>query len=261
MGKTHFSTLSENSNILFTCEHATSRIPEELGTLGLSREDLDNCKDLYDPGALELAQALAKEFDASLLWSDLSRLVIDMNRYFDAPGKNKNSFHASLLKKELLTMRAGKEILLSIPHNQTLSEKEERELYDTVCVPYQEEMLRIVQKLKEVHEHVYIVSVHSFFPEYNGSVRTVDIDVMGYVHPEVAPKVCEAITAGAPNYTTEIDKPWSVMDVDGGAMHVLEKEPGVTVLAFDIKNDNLGNDTDVKKMSDALKAGIRAIDG
>lgn len=258
LGKTHFSTLEKNSNILFTCEHATGRIPAYLNNLGLSETELANCKDQYDPGALDLAKELAAKFRASLVWTDLSRLVIDANRHFDAPGKNRNSFHSCLLKKELLVERDGKDVLIPIPHNQTLGEKEERELYETVCIPYQREMLRMVEELKQNHEHVYVISVHSFFPMYNGNIRTVDIDVMGYIHPEVATTLRDEIRKRS-SYNTEIDTPWGVRDVDGGALHVLQNEKDITVFAFDVKNDNLQSAADISKMADALSVGIQSI--
>lgn len=234
-------------------------MPAYVNNLGLTEIDLAACKDQYDPGALDLAKELSAKFRASLLWSDLSRLVIDVNRHFDAPGKNLNSFHSSLLKKELLVERDGKDVLIPIPYNQTLGEKEERELYDTVCVPYQKEMLRIVDELRKHHDHVYVISVHSFFPMYNGNVRTVDIDVMGYIHPEVAPVIRDQIQKNVATYNTQIDTPWSVRDVDGGALHVLQEEKDVTVFAFDVKNDNLKSGASILKVATALEAGISAI--
>jgi predicted N-formylglutamate amidohydrolase len=258
LGKTHFSALDTSSNILFTCEHATGRIPEHLNNLGLTETDLANCKDQYDPGALDLAKELAARFKASLVWTDLSRLVIDANRHFDAPGKDRNSFHSCLLKKELLVERDGKDVLIAIPHNQTLGEKEERELYETVCVPYQNEMLQMVEDLKRNHEHVYVISVHSFFPMYNGNIRTVDIDVMGYIHPEVTTPLRDEIRKNAP-YNTEIDTPWSLRDVDGGAFHALRDEEDTTVFAFDVKNDNLQSAADISKMAAALEVGITSV--
>lgn len=259
LGKTHHSLWSPTSNILFTCEHATDRVPSELGTLGLTQEDLQNCKDLYDPGALPLMQKLASSFNASYVYADLSRLVIDANRYFDAPGKNTNSYHSRLVKKELLTTRDGQEIKISIPHNQHVSEIEERALYEAICVPYQEEMIRLVSELKTIHPHVIVVSVHSFFPSYAGQIRTVDIDVMGYIRPESAEAVATAIRSAHPQYRTAIDEPWSIASADGGALHVLQGMSDMTVFAFDIKNDNLDTDSKIAAVAAALSSGIAAL--
>lgn len=259
LGKTHVSQLSLNTNILFTCEHATDRIPAELGTLGLEPQDLRNCKDLYDPGALSLMKALAARFNASYLYSDLSRLVIDINRHFDAPSKRNNGYHTSLIKTEILTVRNGQEVQIPIPHNQHISEEEERALYDSVCIPYQNELLRLVNALKQHHKHVVMVSVHSFSPHYAGQTRTVDIDVMGYIPPEAAVVMRDAIISSHPNYNTAIDDPWNAAVVDGGVMFVLNDVTDITALALDIKNDNLADNQRVADMADAISAGIETL--
>ncbi len=258
-GTTHFSDLVSESNILFTCEHATGRIPAQLGTLGITPDDLKNCKDLYDPGALSLMRTLATHFNASHLYADLSRLVIDVNRHFDAPSKSANGFHASLVKTEILTERDGIEVKVPIPHNQHIPETEERALYDNICVPYQNELIRMVNELKQQHDHVFIISIHSFFPSYAGQVRTVDIDVMGYIPPDVAPLAAGAIRTSHPTYNTAIDQPWSAQSVDGGVFFILKNTPDITTLFFDIKNDNLTNDADIAQCAKAITSGIRAI--
>ena len=61
------------------CEHASNRIPRSVGTLGLSRDDLDR-HIAWDPGAAEVAKRLADRLDGALLLQRYSRLVIDCNR-------------------------------------------------------------------------------------------------------------------------------------------------------------------------------------
>jgi predicted N-formylglutamate amidohydrolase len=40
--KTHFKKVKKNNAIIFTCEHASSRIPKSLNNLGLIKKDLKN---------------------------------------------------------------------------------------------------------------------------------------------------------------------------------------------------------------------------
>ena len=61
------------------CEHASNRLPRSLGTLGLSRADLDR-HIAWDPGAAKVARRLADRLDAALVLQRYSRLVIDCNR-------------------------------------------------------------------------------------------------------------------------------------------------------------------------------------
>lgn len=66
--------------LLIVCDHARNTIPQRLGTLGLRPDDLAR-HIAWDPGALEVATALAVALDAPLISAGYSRLVIDINRY------------------------------------------------------------------------------------------------------------------------------------------------------------------------------------
>ena len=83
------SKINVNSPILFTCEHASSDIPKKYKNLGLTTKQLRNCKDLYDPNAFELFDALVKKFNSSSQYSQMSRLVVDMNRNLGIMNRDK----------------------------------------------------------------------------------------------------------------------------------------------------------------------------
>ena len=69
---------------VFVCDHASNRIPERYGSLGLPADALQT-HIAWDPGALAVARGLSDLLDAPLLWPNLSRLVIDCNRDPGAP--------------------------------------------------------------------------------------------------------------------------------------------------------------------------------
>jgi predicted N-formylglutamate amidohydrolase len=69
-----------NPRLVVCCDHAGSRIPARLGTLGLSAEDLAR-HIAWDPGALAVAEWFAAEMGATLVAGVYSRLVMDLNRY------------------------------------------------------------------------------------------------------------------------------------------------------------------------------------
>jgi len=60
-----YETRNEDAagTMLFLCDHASNRVPEELGTLGLTRSDFA-LHIAYDIGAAELTRALADRFSA-----------------------------------------------------------------------------------------------------------------------------------------------------------------------------------------------------
>ena len=67
------------SPFLLVCDHASNRIPEPYGDLGLKpHQRLMHIA--WDPGALAVALQLADLLDAPLIHSTVSRLVIDCNR-------------------------------------------------------------------------------------------------------------------------------------------------------------------------------------
>ena len=69
---------------LLTVEHAGRAVPSGLGGLGLPKGEVDRHIG-WDPGALDLAQVLARRLDATLIAQLYSRLVIDCNRPWHAP--------------------------------------------------------------------------------------------------------------------------------------------------------------------------------
>src|SRR5215813_2242782 len=67
------------ARLLFTCEHASPALPERYARLGLGDAELAD-HIAWDIGAAALAARLAASFDAPLVESAWSRLLIDCNR-------------------------------------------------------------------------------------------------------------------------------------------------------------------------------------
>ncbi|PWJ21976.1 N-formylglutamate amidohydrolase [Jannaschia seohaensis] len=67
------------------CDHASNRVPEEVGgTLGLSQADMAR-HIAWDPGTAGVTRELSRLMDAPAVLSNFSRLVIDPNRGEDDP--------------------------------------------------------------------------------------------------------------------------------------------------------------------------------
>lgn len=68
---------------MILCDHGSNHIPAELNDLGLPSPELAR-HIAWDIGAAGVAEALSEIFDAPVVLSLVSRLVIDCNRHLDA---------------------------------------------------------------------------------------------------------------------------------------------------------------------------------
>ena len=143
----HIFGADRPSRWLVTCDHATNRIPAEVGgTLGISDEDMAR-HIAYDVGAAGVSIALAERLDAPLIMSDFSRLVIDPNRGEDDP---------------TLLMRIYDGTI--IPGNRGLTPQNLEERLNAYYRPYHSAMAELADRRADTA----ILAVHSFTPQMRG---------------------------------------------------------------------------------------------
>ena len=68
------------SAYLISCENATCAVPEAYREVFRRAEDVVESSEGWDPGALNLAQAMAMRFRTPLLYGDATRLLIDLEQ-------------------------------------------------------------------------------------------------------------------------------------------------------------------------------------
>jgi predicted N-formylglutamate amidohydrolase len=254
-GKTHFFKVNTKSNIIFTCEHASSRIPKSFKHLGLSQKDLKACKDLFDPGALDLFKLFVEKNKTSYIYSNISRLVIDTNRHLEASNRHNNKYHSALIKEKILVdMESGKKFL-DIPYNQNITPEYELSLYNKVCIPYQHDLKKIIKKLQAKHKEIFIISIHTMFPTYNGPFRKQEIDLMGEETNDNFSEVVKVFKK-AKNFEVGVNEPWGFKDVDYGVFFEIVKMKDVHVMAFEVRNDLVRTKKDVNKVFDQIAGKI-----
>jgi predicted N-formylglutamate amidohydrolase len=147
---------------LVTCDHATNRIPPEVGggTLGIS--DADMARHIaWDVGAAEVAVALAEALDSPAILSDFSRLVIDPNRGEDDP---------------TLVMRLYDGTI--VPGNRQVDAAEVARRRDLFYRPYHAAYAALAARRPDT----VIVAIHTFTPCLNGgAMRPWQVGVL-YSH-------------------------------------------------------------------------------
>lgn len=144
--------------LVLSCEHARADLPPGL-ELGLATPDLTGHR-AWDPGAFELASALALALGAPLLSGQVSRLVVDLNRrkaHEDAvPGVSFGS---------------------SVPGNQGLSPEARARRFAAFHDPYRRALEAEIRLALSGGACLHL-SVHSFSPALAPAERDFDLGLL-----------------------------------------------------------------------------------
>lgn len=142
-----------NASILITCEHGGNTVPPAWRQLFAGRHALLASHRGWDPGALELARSLARHFDAPLVWSRVTRLLVDLNR---------SRGHRNLFSEVTRPLpRAVRERILARHY-----------------LPYRRAVVDQVAAAVTAGKRLVHVSAHSFTPVLNGERRNADIGLL-----------------------------------------------------------------------------------
>lgn len=99
--------------LLISCEHATCAVPEANRELFQNEEELLTSPEGWDPGALNLAQAMATKFRTPLIHGEITKLLIDLhaaceNRRWSRFGKQlSDAQRAKMVERHLATHLAA----------------------------------------------------------------------------------------------------------------------------------------------------------
>ena len=136
-----------------TCEHGGNRVPKEYRQLFAGWESVLASHRGYDPGALALARDLARAFDAPLVASTVTRLLVELNR---SPG------HPQLYS----------EVTRRLPRS------ERARIVARYYEPYRREVEQRVAQAAAARRRVIHISAHSFVPVLDGCTRNADIGLL-----------------------------------------------------------------------------------
>ncbi len=206
--------LGRPGRVLVLCEHASAAFPARFGTLGLSAEAA-NSHAAWDPGALDLARALAGELDAPLVAAGVSRLLYDCNRPPEAPG----------------AMTQQSEVF-AIPGNRDLDARARNARIREIYQPFIAEVGRVLDSIGARA----LVTMHTFTPVYNGLRREVEIGVLHDSDTRLADAMLEAAGADAP-FDVRRNQPYGPED---GVTHSLKLHAisrGIANVMIEVRND------------------------
>ncbi len=147
-------------NLLLLCDHASNRIPPELGDLGLSPSERES-HIAWDPGAAEVTEALRQRLQCPAFFGGWSRLVADLNRTPDAGD-------LILFENDGIMVHGN----LQLPDAERLRRIEQ--YHRPYHLAIQAHLLRLE------HEGVLpaVVSIHTFTPALAGRQRPWSVGVL-----------------------------------------------------------------------------------
>lgn len=139
--------------LLLTCEHGGNEVPAAYRAQFVGAAKVLESHRGYDPGALELARAAARRFEAPLFSSKISRLVVDLNR---------TSGHPTVFST----------------YTQALPTEERQILLERLHAPHHRRVEEAVGEALASGAGVLHVAIHSFTPIWNGTPRGIDLGLL-----------------------------------------------------------------------------------
>jgi predicted N-formylglutamate amidohydrolase len=190
-----------SSPFVFVCDHASNRIPEPYGNLGLSAtERLMHIA--WDPGALAVARQLVDLLDAPLVQSTVSRLVIDCNRWHDAP--------------DLIPARSER---TEIPGNRGVGDNEKARRIADFHEPFHAAIEALLSRRAEMGRETILVTVHSFTPIYMDVARPWPIGLIHGADTGFTMALFDALKADDPALVVGWNEPYAALN---GVTYTLE---------------------------------------
>lgn len=163
------------SRLVLTCDHASNRVPPELGDLGLGEETFRR-HIAYDIGMRGVTLRLAELLGAHAVLSTTSRLVIDPNRGEDDP---------------TLLMRLSDGDL--IPANARVGEDERQRRLARYHRPYHDAVTATLDRIIAAGDTPLILAMHSFTPAWKSVPRPWHVGLLWDLDDRVAKPLIAAL--------------------------------------------------------------------
>ena len=145
--------LSNKVKFIFSCEHASNKIPLKYNYLFKGKENIILSHRGYDIGVYEIAKKISSQLKTKFFYGKYSRLLIDLNRTL-----NNTKIFSEFTK--------------------TLTSKEQSIIIDKYYLPYRN---RVENEISDLIKKKYMVihfSFHSFTPVMNNKIRNLDIGLL-----------------------------------------------------------------------------------
>lgn len=226
-----------SGRFVICCEHASNGFPAPWGNLGLSSEAM-RAHIAWDPGALGLAQALAKLLDAPLVQANVSRLIYDLNR----PPHSRGAM-------------AEQSEIYSVPGNAGLDAEARRARTEAIYVPFHAELRALLARRAASGPLPVLVTVHSFTPVWHGRPRMVEF---GIIH-DADPRLAQAVLAHAPaGLDARLNEPYAAVDEVTHTLALHATPMGFLNVMLELRNDLIASADAQEAMAARLAPSLTA---
>jgi predicted N-formylglutamate amidohydrolase len=210
------------SNFLIVVDHASRRIPRRLGDLGLPASELQR-HIAWDIGSLGVAQQVAAALDATLVWQNYSRLVIDCNR--------DPSVASSIPRRSEST---------DIPGNMDLSAEEVFARRAEIFEAYHNHLRALLDERLAAGRPTIFVAQHSMTDIYHGVPRPMHAAVLYNRDRRFASAVLERLRR-EPELVIAENEPYFVSDQTDFTIPRHAEARGLPHVAIEIRQDLLSD--------------------
>ncbi len=221
---------------LFTCEHATRRLPE----WEAEPADLPFLEDHwgFDVGAADLTRELARLCESGALLSRFSRLVCDPNR---APEE------ASFVVAEV----AGHALSFNLSVDAVERARRRARYFD----PYHAAIDSALAERFAAGPPVRLCSIHSFTPVFDGCARPMEVGVLFDDHEPHALRVADALEREG--FAVAQNEPYSGF---AGLIYAARRhgrEHGVVYLELEVRNDLIATAQQVRAIAPRIARALQ----
>lgn len=235
----HILGASRPGRWLVTCDHASNRVPADVGggSLGIAAQDMAR-HIAYDVGAAGVAQALAERLNSPAILSDFSRLVIDPNRGVDDPTLVMQLYDGTI-----------------IPANRGIGAAEVQRRLDSLYHPYHAAYAQLAAR----RDDTVILAMHSFTPCLKG--RSPRPWQVGVLYSQLDPAFSQALIArlaAEPDLCVGENQPYAG-HLPGDSIDRHGLQMGRLNTLIELRNDLIATETDQQHWADRLAPILQAV--
>jgi predicted N-formylglutamate amidohydrolase len=226
------------SPFVIMCDHASNRLPQRLGNLGLPDSELER-HIAWDIGAAGVAGLLSERLDAFTIRQAYSRLVIDCNR---TPG----------VPTSIVTISEDTEI----PGNLSLSAAAIDSRVNEIFRPYHDRINRELDRRKRDNVLTVLVAVHSFTPVYRGVKRPWHVGLLYNRDNRMAERLMALLRAEG-GLVVGDNEPYAISDESDYGIPVHGEKRGLPHAEIEVRQDLIGDEAGQIVWADRLAAMLK----